>query len=69
MEEKMVCPKNPGHNEFYTTAHEAHDWKVDGHGNFIKDLGLSEFVHLPYPGDGNKWVCAICGSTAVLVRK
>ena len=58
-----VCPNNPNDKEFYTTADEVHDWKVDGEGNFIEDLGCSEVAHSP--DTNNVWTCAICEAYAI----
>jgi hypothetical protein len=59
---KAICPKNKKHKTFYTTAHEVHDWKVDEHGEFIKDEGCSEISAPPDPS--NSWTCATCGAEA-----
>jgi hypothetical protein len=58
-----VCPKDLSHKEFITVAHEQHDWRVDGHGNFIADLGCISTAHGPNPD--NEWTCAVCGAPAV----
>tara|TARA_Y100000310_G_C20390491_1_gene672503 strand:+ start:151 stop:345 length:195 start_codon:yes stop_codon:yes gene_type:complete len=61
---KAVCPKNPDHKLFITTAHEVHDWVVDGNGNFEDDLGCSETAHGPNPD--NTWTCKECGAEATV---
>ena len=58
----MVCPKNPNHKQFITTAHEMHDWKVDEDGNFLEDLGCIETTH--GPDEDNIWTCKLCGTEA-----
>lgn len=58
-----ICPKNPAHKTFVTTAHEVHDWVVYGDGRFVSDLGCSEVAH--DPNDGNCWTCHTCGAEAV----
>lgn len=57
-----VCPRDSKHTSFITTAHEAHDWLVDGHGNFIEDKGCFEVTHKP--DVDNTWTCNICGEIA-----
>lgn len=61
----VKCPRSPFHNEFITTAHEVHDWVVDGEGNFLEDLGCSEVA--AYPDVNNTWTCKICGAKAVVL--
>lgn len=58
-----ICPKNGRHKRFITTAHEQHDWEVDGEGTFLRDLGCLDVTHKPDPS--NIWVCAICGTEAI----
>ena len=57
-----ICPKNPGHKKFITTAHEVHEWVVDKQGEFIKDLGFIDTAH--GPTKGNLWTCKTCGTEA-----
>ena len=63
MKKIAVCPNNPAHHHFITTAHEAHTWEVDEDGDFIKDLGCDEVTH--QPDEGNIWTCTECGADAV----
>lgn len=58
-----VCPKDPSHKGFLTTAHEMHEWVVDGDGNFISDNGCIEVTHKPHPD--NVWTCNLCGAEAI----
>ena len=58
-----VCPCNPDHHCFMTTAHEAHTWEVNEHGDFLSDLGCDEVTH--GPDEGNTWTCSDCGMEAV----
>jgi hypothetical protein len=57
-----VCPKDPSHNRFATTAHVVQDWVVDEHGNFIRELSTLETTH--GPDTGNIWTCLNCGAEA-----
>lgn len=57
------CPNSEEHKTFITTAHEVHDWEVDGSGNFIEDQGCIEVAHKP--DSDNIWLCAACGAEAV----
>ena len=59
---KKVCPNDPSHKTFITTAHEVHDWVVDEEGNFIEDKGCCEVAANPHPD--NIWTCATCGADA-----
>ena len=59
-----ICPTDPNHKEFITTAHEVHDWVVDENGDFLEDLGCSETAHKP--NSGNIWTCKKCGAEAIL---
>ena len=58
-----ICPNNPKHKEFMTTAHEMHDWKVNGNGDFIDDMGCIEVS--AKPNIDNIWTCTSCGAEAV----
>jgi len=60
---KAICPNNPDHKQFITTAHEVHDWVVDENGDFVEDLGCSEMAHDPDPC--NQWTCKECGAEAI----
>ena len=53
-----VCPNNPDHKRFSTTARVLEEWQVDEHGNFLASLGCLETVHGPNPG--NLWYCCEC---------
>ena len=61
---KAICPKNPKHKRFITTAHVAEDWVVDEHGEFIKSLGATDTLAKPNPY--NTWTCKTCGADAVI---
>lgn len=58
-----ICPNDPEHKTFRTSVTECHDWKVDGSGNFIEDLGCTEVLHKPHTG--NVWECVECGAEAI----
>ena len=60
---RKVCPKDPTHNEFITTAHEQHEWLVNGEGEFKEDLGCMATTHAPDPQ--NCWTCKECFAEAV----
>ncbi len=62
---KVICPSDPTHNKFYTTAHEVHDWIVDSNGEFVEDLGCSEVS--VFPDVNNEWHCTVCRDAAVFV--
>ena len=55
-----VCPANPAHATFITTAVEYHDWLVDGNGDFLDDLGGFESRTV----DG-EYVCRTCHTAAI----
>lgn len=60
---KAVCPTDPMHSRFFTTAHVMEEWLVDEHGNFIEVVTESmEVVHGANPG--NIWQCQDCGAEA-----
>ena len=61
---KAICPANPKHNRFITTAHEQHEWIVDETGDFVEDLGCLEVTADPDPR--NCWSCQICGEEAIV---
>ncbi len=61
---KAICPDNPDHNRFITTAHVMEEWLVDENGDFLE-------VHQPLetsqaPNAGNVWTCWECGATATV---
>jgi len=66
MRTKAICPKNKKHNKFVTTAHEVHNWIVDGHGDFVGDLGCLEVT--VQPDTSNIWTCRTCGTEAKFVE-
>lgn len=59
---RMVCPTDPTHNRFITTAHESHDWIVDGEGEFQEDLGCIDIFK--GPDITNIWTCVECDAEA-----
>lgn len=61
---KAICPNNPNHKRFETTAHVAQSWKVDEYGNFIEELETLETTHKP--DKNNIWTCLECGSEAIV---
>ena len=65
---ERICPNDPSHKRFYTTAHVTEEWLVDEQGAFIEavDTGGGEAVH--GPNHGNSWTCAECGCSDTHVR-
>jgi hypothetical protein len=61
-----ICPTDPRHGEFATTAHVAESWKVNREGDWIETLSMIETTHAP--SADNHWTCIACGSTAVVFR-
>jgi len=59
---KAVCPNNPAHDTFITTAHVAESWLVDNEGNFVSRVSSDEVVAKPHPD--NIWTCNECGAEA-----
>jgi hypothetical protein len=59
-----VCPKNPAHQRFVTTAHVMEDWVVDQNGSFKESLGSIQTTH--WPDVGNIWTCHECGAEATV---
>jgi len=62
-----VCPKNPKHNKFITTAHVMQEWIVDKEGNFIKIAKGGSCLEVTHKPDfDNLWTCQICGTEAII---
>ena len=61
---RRVCPNNPNHNTFITTAHVVEEWVVDEHGNFIEHCGEGALETAHGPSHDNVWECASCGCAA-----
>jgi hypothetical protein len=59
---KAICPKNPKHKKFITTAHEQHEWVVNENGAFVEDIRCLSVTHLP--DKNNVWICKTCGTQA-----
>ena len=62
-----VCPNDPSHKKFITSAHVAQDWQVDEHGNWLATVETYETV--AKPDRGNNWTCCICGCSAMHLPK
>ena len=59
-----VCPHDPSHTIFVTTATVQQLWIVDKHGEFIECLDdCIQVYHKPNPE--NIWECLECGHEAV----
>jgi hypothetical protein len=65
--EQAVCPKNPEHKLFITTAHVMQEWVVTPTGEFVRESvrGVVEVTHAP--SFNNCWTCAECGTEAKIV--
>ena len=61
---KAVCPKDPEHKKFITTAHISEDWIVDEHGNFLEHPANPDAQVTHGPDSRNNWSCAVCGAAA-----
>lgn len=61
---KAVCPLNPDHKRFETTATEVRDWIVDENGDFLNDLENCRPEVLSGPDPENIWTCYECGAEA-----
>lgn len=59
---KAVCPVDPLHDRFETTAHVVQAWEVTAKGDFIAGIADLETAH--GPDAGNLWTCLECQSTA-----
>lgn len=62
---KAICPTDPTHCDFITTAHVMEDWKVDKHGNWLDTLKTLQIDHGPDPD--NIWTCFVCGAEAEVI--
>ncbi len=58
-----ICPKNPAHKYFTTTAVICQDWLVDGLGEFIEVREECTEV-FARPQIENIWECDECGAEA-----
>jgi len=66
---KAICPKNPKHNEFVTTAHVMQEWIVDEGGRFIRVFGGAECLEVTAPPDpDNVWNCKECWAEAKIEK-
>jgi len=62
---KAICPTNPKHKTFITTAHVQQEWKVDEHGEFIEVV--HECLDTTHgPDIGNTWSCTECFAEAIV---
>ena len=61
---KAVCPFDPNHARFETTAHVVQSWEVDSSGDFVAHLEDLETTH--DPDAGNIWTCLECQRQAVV---
>ena len=65
---KAQCPKDPTHQEFIATATVGEDWKVNSDGRFLELVENQtgyQIINEPLFGNGNEWVCSVCGETAI----
>lgn len=63
-----VCPRDPSHERFSTTAHVMQDWEVDRTGNFEKVIEDCLQVTAK-PDRDNIWICIICGAQAKFIDR
>lgn len=64
---KAVCPKNPKHKRFLTTAHVMQEWEVNENGDFNRvTVDCLETTH--EPDSRNIWTCAVCGAQAKVME-
>ena len=61
---KAVCPKDPTHDRFVTTAVVSEDWVVNEHGDWDHTLRNGEIAIYHYPDPDNEWTCHKCGAEA-----
>ena len=59
-----ICPNNPEHKRFTTTAHITQSWVVDEEGRFIDADSDLEVTH--GPDKDNIWTCYECGEEAIV---
>jgi len=64
---RAICPKNPEHKLFTTTAHVMEEWLVDEHGNFVEARESLQTDHGPDPD--NNWTCDVCGTQARVEKR
>lgn len=63
-----VCPQNPAHDRFLTTAHVMQEWEVEPNGEFTKVTEDCLQV-TARPDQGNIWTCVECGAQAVFLTQ
>ena len=63
---KAICPNNPEHKRFVTTAHVVQEWVVDENGEFIEGDHVLEVTSFPDPD--NIWTCKKCHAGAKIER-
>lgn len=62
---KAICPQDPSHKTFITTAHVQQEWEVDSEGEFIEVV--TECLDTTHrPDAGNIWSCTKCHSEAIV---
>lgn len=59
---QAICPNDPNHKRFSTTAHVMEEWEVDAEGNFVRTIEVLQVDHGPDPD--NEWACLECGAQA-----
>lgn len=63
---RAVCPFDPTHDRFYTTAVMVEEWIVDGEGNWHETVEGAGAV-LSRPDSSNSWTCVECGREAKFI--
>lgn len=59
---RLVCPTNPRHARFESTAHVQELWEVDKEGKFRKSIMALDVTHRPDSQD--LYTCRECGAAA-----
>jgi hypothetical protein len=64
---RMICPTDPSHQRFLTSAHVAQVWVVDPDGDWLETAEDCTDI-TSWPDRQNAWVCQECGEEAVEQR-
>jgi hypothetical protein len=64
---KAICPNDPKHNRFYTTAHITQEWAVNGNGDFLESVAPYDHTDVTHgPTPKKVWECAVCGANVLV---
>ena len=64
---RAVCPTNPEHKMFETTAHVQELWQVNERGEFQKAIYALGVTAVP--DHNNTWICCTCGAEALHIKE